>query len=81
MGNRQTVGIAVIVVGTLLVIGAVRGTWKNIFAVALGQTGPSTTPTAFTSASAPPTNTGQTILLGSSTYQQQTSPNPNVATY
>lgn len=38
MGNRETIGIITVLAGVLLVVGAVRGTWQQLFKdVVLGQ--------------------------------------------
>lgn len=47
MGNRETVGVVVILAGVLLIVGAVRGTWGKLFKdVVLAQPSGATTTTA-----------------------------------
>lgn len=59
MKNGESVGIASIAIGVLLVIGAVRGTWKKLFQdVVLNQSSGNTTQTTDNSAALASRETG-----------------------
>ena len=54
MGDNETIGIATIALGLLLVIGVVRGTWKKLFAD-LGLSGPGLSGGSGPTPASPPT--------------------------
>lgn len=60
MSNQESIGIASIALGLLIVIGVVRGTWKKVFAD-LGFSGPGVQ-----------ANTGLTPQVASQTQQSGT---------
>lgn len=62
MKDNETIGLVTIIVGLVLVIGAVRGTWKKIFQdVILAQPSSTTSATTTTGATMGLTQPGMTI--------------------